>query len=69
MQYHGIFEHNDAEFRLFIFLQAISHGLRMRGEAKLMGAIACSTVPKITVIVGNSFGMGNYLMVSEILQF
>lgn len=30
--------------------------------AKMVNALACSTVPKITVIIGNSYGAGNYAM-------
>jgi len=30
--------------------------------AKLVTAVACSTVPKFTVIIGGSFGAGNYAM-------
>jgi 3-methylcrotonyl-CoA carboxylase beta subunit len=30
--------------------------------AKMVTAVACSTVPKITVIIGGSFGAGNYAM-------
>mmetsp|Transcript_33571 Transcript_33571/g.47698 ORF Transcript_33571/g.47698 Transcript_33571/m.47698 type:complete len:274 (+) Transcript_33571:1-822(+) len=30
--------------------------------AKLVNAVACATVPKITVVIGNSFGAGNYGM-------
>lgn len=30
--------------------------------AKMVNAVACATVPKITVIIGGSFGAGNYAM-------
>jgi 3-methylcrotonyl-CoA carboxylase beta subunit len=30
--------------------------------AKMVTAVACSTVPKLTVIIGGSFGAGNYAM-------
>ncbi|MFV2056841.1 MAG: carboxyl transferase domain-containing protein, partial [Thiohalomonadales bacterium] len=30
--------------------------------AKMVMAVACSTVPKFTVIIGGSFGAGNYAM-------
>ncbi len=30
--------------------------------AKMVNAVACSTVPKFTVIIGGSFGAGNYAM-------
>ena len=32
-------------------------------HAKLMSAVACSPVPKITVIVGNSIGADNFMLV------
>ncbi|MGA1079763.1 MAG: carboxyl transferase domain-containing protein [Steroidobacteraceae bacterium] len=33
-----------------------------RDGAKLVTAVACSSVPKLTVIIGGSFGAGNYAM-------
>jgi 3-methylcrotonyl-CoA carboxylase beta subunit len=30
--------------------------------AKMVTAVACAQVPKITVVVGGSFGAGNYAM-------
>src|SRR4029079_18271357 len=33
-----------------------------RDAAKMVTAVACSTVPKFTVIIGGSFGAGNYAM-------
>ncbi|MBL8677312.1 MAG: hypothetical protein JNJ47_07875, partial [Alphaproteobacteria bacterium] len=33
-----------------------------KAGAKLVMAVACAAVPKITVIVGGSFGAGNYGM-------
>lgn len=54
-----------------IFLQNITgfmvgkkyeaEGIAKHG-AKLVAAVACASVPKITVIIGNSFGAGNYGM-------
>ena len=54
-----------------IFLQNITgfmvgsryeaQGIAKHG-AKLVNAVACSTVPKVTVIIGGSFGAGNYGM-------
>lgn len=38
------------------------HGGIIKDGAKLVNAVANSVVPKITVIVGNSFGAGNYAM-------
>jgi 3-methylcrotonyl-CoA carboxylase beta subunit len=34
----------------------------IRSGAKMVSAVSTSTVPKITVIVGGSFGAGNYAM-------
>lgn len=33
-----------------------------RDGAKMVNAVACATVPKFTVIIGGSFGAGNYAM-------
>ena len=38
------------------------HGGIIKDGAKMVNAVANSVVPKITVIVGNSFGAGNYAM-------
>ena len=54
-----------------IFLQNISgfmvgkeyeHNGIARDGAKLVTAVACSVVPKLTVVIGGSFGAGNYGM-------
>ena len=54
-----------------IFLQNITgfmvgkkyeaNGIAKHG-AKMVNAVACSTVPKITIIIGGSYGAGNYAM-------
>src|SRR3954470_10892942 len=38
------------------------HGGIARDGAKLVTAVACASVPKLTVIIGGSFGAGNYGM-------
>lgn len=38
-----------------------SEGIAKHG-AKLVTAVACATVPKLTVIIGGSYGAGNYAM-------
>ena len=38
------------------------HGGIIKDGAKMVKAIANSTVPKITIIIGNSYGAGNYAM-------
>lgn len=54
-----------------IFLQDVTgfmigkrseHGGIIKDGAKMVNAVANSTVPKITVIIGNSYGAGNYAM-------
>jgi len=54
-----------------IFLQDVTgfmvgsraeHGGIIKDGAKMVNAMANSTVPKFTVIIGNSFGAGNYAM-------
>ena len=41
--------------------QAEHEGIAKHG-AKLVTAVACARVPKLTVIIGGSFGAGNYGM-------
>ncbi|MCZ2101517.1 MAG: acyl-CoA carboxylase subunit beta [Chitinophagales bacterium] len=38
------------------------HGGIIKDGAKMVNAVANSTVPKFTVVIGNSFGAGNYAM-------
>lgn len=54
-----------------IFLQDVTgfmigkrseHGGIIKDGAKMVSAVANSTVPKITIITGNSYGAGNYAM-------
>jgi 3-methylcrotonyl-CoA carboxylase beta subunit len=54
-----------------IFLQDVTgfmigkrseHGGIIKDGAKMVNAVANSTVPKITVVIGNSYGAGNYAM-------
>ncbi len=54
-----------------VFLQDVSgfmvgskaeHGGIIKDGAKMVNAVANSTVPKFTVIIGNSYGAGNYAM-------
>lgn len=39
--------------------QAEMDGIAKHG-AKLVNAVACAQVPKLTVIIGGSYGAGNY---------
>jgi 3-methylcrotonyl-CoA carboxylase beta subunit len=54
-----------------VFIQDVSgfmvgskaeHGGIIKDGAKMVNAMANSTVPKFTIIVGNSYGAGNYAM-------
>ena len=54
-----------------VFLQDVSgfmigsraeHGGIIKDGAKMVNAVANSVVPKITIIIGNSYGAGNYAM-------
>lgn len=38
------------------------HGGIIKDGAKMVNTVANSTVPKITIVVGNSYGAGNYAM-------
>jgi Na+-driven multidrug efflux pump len=38
-----------------------------KAGAKMVMAVACAKVPKLTVIVGGSFGAGNYGMVRQVV--
>ena len=38
------------------------HGGIIKDGAKLVNAVANSVVPKFTVVIGNSYGAGNYAM-------
>ncbi len=46
----------------FMVGKRAEHGGIIKDGAKMVNAVANSTVPKFTVIVGNSFGAGNYAM-------
>ncbi|MGF1503207.1 MAG: carboxyl transferase domain-containing protein [Paracoccaceae bacterium] len=46
----------------FMVGRAAEHGGIARHGAKLVTAVACAEVPKITVLIGGSFGAGNYGM-------
>ena len=56
--------------RTLLFLQDVTgsavgppeHGGIIKDGAKMVNAVANSIVPKFTVIVGNSYGAGNYAM-------
>ena len=46
----------------FMVGKRAEHGGIIKDGAKMVNAVSNSTVPKITIIVGNSYGAGNYAM-------
>lgn len=46
----------------FMVGKAYEAGGIARDGAKMVTAVACAQVPKITVVIGGSFGAGNYAM-------
>ncbi len=52
----------------FMVGRAAEHGGIARHGAKLVAAVACAEVPKVTVLVGGSFGAGNYGMCGRAYQ-
>ena len=46
----------------FMVGKNVEHGGIAKDGAKLVTAVACSRVPKYTVVIGGSFGAGNYAM-------
>ncbi len=46
----------------FMVGKRAEHGGIIKDGAKMVNAVANSTVPKISIIIGNSFGAGNYAM-------
>jgi len=46
----------------FMVGQKYEHGGIAKDGAKMVTAVACARVPKFTVVVGGSFGAGNYAM-------
>ncbi len=52
----------------FMVGRAAEHGGIARHGAKLVAAVACAEVPKVTLLVGGSFGAGNYGMCGRAYQ-
>ncbi len=46
----------------FMIGKRSEHGGIIKDGAKMVNAVANSTIPKITIVVGNSYGAGNYAM-------
>jgi acetyl-CoA carboxylase carboxyltransferase component len=46
----------------FMVGKRAEHGGIIKDGAKMVNAVANSTVPKLTVVMGNSYGAGNYAM-------
>lgn len=52
----------------FMVGKEYEHGGIAKDGAKMVHAVACSNVPRITVIIGGSFGAGNYGMCGRAYQ-
>ncbi|XP_052774704.1 uncharacterized protein LOC128213192 [Mya arenaria] len=57
-----IFLHNTTEETESASSYGLQGGNLLRDHAKLMSAISCARVPKISVVIGNSIGSSNFLM-------
>ena len=42
-----------------------NEGLMVKARAQMMSAVACATVPKITVVVGGAYGPSSFAMVRK----
>ncbi|NXP48115.1 MCCB carboxylase, partial [Heliornis fulica] len=42
--------------------QAEAHSNRLKAQASMMAAVACAAVPKITIVIGGSYGSESYVM-------
>ncbi|NXS14293.1 MCCB carboxylase, partial [Neodrepanis coruscans] len=40
-----------------------AHSNRLKAQASMMAAVACAAVPKITIVIGGSYGSDSYVMV------
>ncbi len=52
----------------FMVGKKYEHGGIAKDGAKMVTAVACARVPKFTVVVGNSYGAGNYAMCGRAYQ-
>jgi 3-methylcrotonyl-CoA carboxylase beta subunit len=52
----------------FMVGKKYEHGGIAKDGAKMVTAVACARVPKYTVVVGNSYGAGNYAMCGRAYQ-
>ena len=62
--YHTLLSHFDSGSNFTGFMvgrDAEAGGIAKHG-AKMVTAVACARVPKITLIIGGSYGAGNYGM-------
>jgi acetyl-CoA carboxylase carboxyltransferase component len=50
---------------MFLFVSGLTGGNFVRDHAKMMAAVSCAKVPKISIVIGNSIGPSNFLMVSS----
>lgn len=49
--------------RWWVSFQAEVHSNRLKAQASMMSAVACASVPKITVVIGGCHGVDGYAMV------
>lgn len=40
----------------------------LKAQGSMMSAVACTSVPKITVVIGGCYGMDSYAMVRSITR-
>lgn len=52
------------EIRVF---QAEMNSNRLKAQGSMVSAVACASVPKITVVIGGCHGVDSYAMVSSVV--
>lgn len=50
---------------LLVLFQAEAQSNMLKAQASMMATVACAAVPKITLVIGGSFGTDSYVMVRE----
>lgn len=48
--------------------QAERNSNRLKAQGSMMSAVACASVPKITVVIGGCHGADSYAMVSSVMM-
>ncbi|KAF7254152.1 Methylcrotonoyl-CoA carboxylase beta chain, mitochondrial [Varanus komodoensis] len=46
--------------------EAEDHSKRLKAQASMMAAVACASVPKITLVIGGCYGNESYAMISQL---